>query len=133
MRLSGLISHRTILSVPESNRIVFNRRSPRGGGRRQGIFGFAEGAMAKRATPSLAASEYFSSNSDTSVQVWRARLQLIEAAKRVFPTFLEKLATDVFPLYCQLAKEGNSQRGEMTSIKRYGGSLPMMPSPTRAV
>jgi hypothetical protein len=48
--------------------------------------------MAKRTTPSLAASEYVSPNSNTSVQVWRARLQVIEAARRVFPIFLEKLS-----------------------------------------
>jgi hypothetical protein len=62
--------------------------------------------MAQRTTPSLAFSEYVSTDSDNSVQVWRARLQVIEASKRVYPRFLKKLLTDVFPLYCRLAKAG---------------------------
>jgi hypothetical protein len=51
----------------------------------------------------LALSEYVSADSDHSTVVWQARLQLIEAVKRVYPRFLEKLSTDVFPFYRQLA------------------------------
>jgi hypothetical protein len=80
--------------------------------------------MAKRTTPSLAFSEYVSREADNSVQVWQARLQVIEAAKRWFPT-------DVFPLYCKLAKEGKLAKGRNDFDKRYGGSLPMLPSPTK--
>jgi len=80
--------------------------------------------MAKRTTPSLAASEYVSPNLDTSVQVWRARLQVIEAAKRVFPIFLEKLSADVFPLYCQLAKEGKLAKGRNDFTKALWGKSP---------
>ena len=80
--------------------------------------------MAKRTTPSLAASEYVSPNSDASVQVWRARLQVIEAAKRVFPTFLEKLSADVFSLYCQLAKEGKLAKGRNDFHKALWGKSP---------
>jgi len=60
--------------------------------------------MAKRATPHLSYAEYVSPDSDNSVQVWQARLRVIEAAKRVYPRFLIKLASDVFPLYRQLAE-----------------------------
>jgi hypothetical protein len=85
---------------------------------------FAEGAMAKRTTPSLAYSEYVSPNSDNSVQVWRARLQVIEAAKRVFPVFLKKLSADVFPSYCQLAKEGKLSKGRNDFDKALWGKSP---------
>jgi hypothetical protein len=52
--------------------------------------------MAKRTTPSLAFSEYVSPDSDNSVQVWQARLGVIEAAKRAsalcktYPPILSK-------------------------------------------
>lgn len=62
--------------------------------------------MAKRTTPSLAHSEYGSGDSDNSIQLWRARLLVMDAAKRVHPTFLETLSTEVFPVY-QLARERN--------------------------
>jgi hypothetical protein len=61
--------------------------------------------MARRKIGRLAYSEYVSSNSD-SIQVSRARLELFEAAKRVYPVFLKKLSTDVFPLYQELAATG---------------------------
>jgi hypothetical protein len=80
--------------------------------------------MAKRTTPSLAFSEYVSPDSDSSVQVWRARLQVIEAAKRVFPIFLRKLSADVFPLYCQLAKEGKLAKGRNFFDKALWGNSP---------
>lgn len=80
--------------------------------------------MAKRKTPSLAVSEYVSPNLDNSVQVWRARLQVIEAAKRVFPIFLKKLSADVFPLYCQLAKEGKLAKGRNDFDKALWGKSP---------
>jgi len=80
--------------------------------------------MAKRTTPSLAVSEYVSPNLDSSVQVWRARLQLIEAAKRVFPFFLKKLSADVFPLYCQLAKAGKLSKGRNNFDKALWGKSP---------
>jgi hypothetical protein len=80
--------------------------------------------MAKRTTPPLAYSEYVSLDSDNSVQVWQARLRVIEAAKRVYPKFLEKLATDVFPLYCQLAKEGKLAKGRNDFDKALWGKFP---------
>ena len=80
--------------------------------------------MAKRTIPSPAASEYVSPNTDTSVQVWRARLQVIEAAKRVFPTFLEELSAEVFPLYCQLAREGKLGKGRNDFSKGLWGKSP---------
>jgi hypothetical protein len=80
--------------------------------------------MAKRTTPPLAYSEYVSPNSDSSVQVWQARLRVIEAAKRVHPIFLEKLSTDVFPLYCQLAKEGKLAKGRNDFDKAVWGKSP---------
>ena len=79
--------------------------------------------MAKR-TPSLALSEYVSPDSDNSFQVWQARLRLIEAAKRVYPIFLKKLAADVFPLYCQLAKEGKLAKGRNDFDKALWGKSP---------
>jgi len=80
--------------------------------------------MAKRTTPSLAFSEYVSRDADNSVQVWQARLQVIEAAKRVFPIFLGKLSTDVFPLYCKLAKEGKFAKGPNDVDKALWGKSP---------
>jgi hypothetical protein len=80
--------------------------------------------MAKRTTPSLAFSEYVSPNSGNSVQIWRARLQVIEAVKRVYPIFLEKLSADVFPFYYQLAKEGKLAKGRIDFDKALWGSSP---------
>jgi hypothetical protein len=80
--------------------------------------------MAKRTTPSLAYSEYVSRDSDNSVQVWQARLRLIGAAKRVYPIFLKKLSADVFPLYCQLAKEGKLAKGRNDFDKALWGKSP---------
>ena len=62
--------------------------------------------MAKRKTPNLAYCEYVSPDQGYSIEVGRARLQLIETVKRVYPTLLEKLAAEVFPHYCDLAEEG---------------------------
>lgn len=62
--------------------------------------------MARRKTPRLAYCEYVSRDSGTSVEVWQARLQLLEATKRVYPIFLETLSTEVFPFYCELAEAG---------------------------
>jgi hypothetical protein len=62
--------------------------------------------MGKRKTPMLAYSEYVSPDPDNSTQVWRARSVLIDASKRVYPRFLEKLATDVLPLYRHHADQG---------------------------
>jgi hypothetical protein len=67
--------------------------------------------MAKRKTPSLALSEYVATDADSSTELWRARLEMIEAVKRIYPKFLETLLAEVFPLYRQLAKEGNAQVG----------------------
>ncbi len=80
--------------------------------------------MAQRTTPSLAYSEYTSTDSDQSVPVWQARLQVIEAAKRVYPVFLEKLSTDVFPLYCRLAQEGKLAKGRHDFDKALWGKSP---------
>jgi hypothetical protein len=80
--------------------------------------------MARRTTPSLVLSEYVSPDSDNSVQVWQARLRVIEAAKRVYPIFLKKLSTDVFPLYCQLAKDGKLAKGRNDFDKALWGKSP---------
>jgi hypothetical protein len=80
--------------------------------------------MTKRTTPSLAVSEYVSPNWDSSVQVWLARLQLIEAAKRVYPIFLKKLSADVFPLYSQLANAGKLSKGRNNFTKALWGKSP---------
>jgi hypothetical protein len=62
--------------------------------------------LTRRKTPLLAYSEYVSTDPDNSNQVWGARLELIEAVKRVIPQFLKALSDDVFPLYEALAKAG---------------------------
>jgi hypothetical protein len=80
--------------------------------------------MAKRTTPSLAFSEYVSRDSDNSVQVWQARLQVIEAAKRVYPALLQKLLTEVFPFYCRLANEGKLAKGRNDFDKALWGNSP---------
>src|SRR5579872_4031784 len=80
--------------------------------------------MAKRTTPSIAFSEYVSRDADNNVQVWLARLQVIEAAKWVFPIFLGRLSTDVFPLYGKLAKEGKLAKGRNDFDKALWGKSP---------
>jgi len=81
--------------------------------------------MAQRTTPSLAFSEYTSTDTDQSIPVWQARLQVIEAAKRVHPIFLKKLSTDVFPLYCRLAKGGKLGKGRNDFAKALRGKSPL--------
>lgn len=61
--------------------------------------------MARRKTGRLVCEEYVSQDSG-SVQLSRARLELFEAVKRVYPTFLEELSDPVFPLYRELAEAG---------------------------
>lgn len=61
--------------------------------------------MVRRKTPSLAYCEYVSPDSD-SIQVSKARLELFETIKRVYPKFLEDLSAKVFPLYQELAEAG---------------------------
>jgi hypothetical protein len=80
--------------------------------------------MDKRTTPSLTFSEYVAPDPEASVQVWRARLQVIEAARRVYPIFLRKLSADVFPLYRQLAQEGRLAKGRNDFGKALWGNSP---------
>lgn len=61
--------------------------------------------MTRRKVSPLAYCEYVSPNPD-SVQVSRARLELFDATRRVYPLFFERLAEDVFPLYRELAEAG---------------------------
>jgi hypothetical protein len=79
--------------------------------------------MAERTTPSLAFAEYVSPDPDNSVQVWLARRQVIEASKRVYPTFLKKLSTDVFPIYRRLAKAGKLAKGRINFEKALWGKF----------
>jgi hypothetical protein len=62
--------------------------------------------MTKRTTPLLAFAEYVFPDSKLSEQVWRARLQMIDTAKQVYPKFLDALLRHVFPLYEQCARDG---------------------------
>ena len=62
--------------------------------------------MTQRKTPSLMYAEYHSPDPDSNGQVWRARLQLFDTAKRVCPEFLGKLSAEVFPVYENLAQNG---------------------------
>jgi len=62
--------------------------------------------MTQRKTPSLLYAEYLSPDPDSSGQVWKARLQLFETVRRVYPKFLGKLLAEVFPLYARLAQDG---------------------------
>src|SRR6267154_538592 len=69
--------------------------------------GVAEGAMGNRKTPPLAFwGEYVSPDNENSEDVYRARLRLMETVKQIFPTFLERLSSEVFPSYSQLAQAG---------------------------
>jgi hypothetical protein len=79
--------------------------------------------MAKRSTPPLAYSEYVSADSDNSIQVWRARLLVIDLVKRLYPIFLKKLSSDVFPLY-QRAKRRERKRKENNLDKALWGKSP---------
>jgi hypothetical protein len=80
--------------------------------------------MTERTTPPLTFGEYVSPDLDNSVQVWLARRQVIEASKRVYPTFLETLSTDVLPIYCQLAKTGQLAKGRINFEKALWGKFP---------
>lgn len=62
--------------------------------------------MAQRKTPFLAYCEYVSPHANNSIQVNRARLRLIDAVRQVYPRLLEKLSSDVFQYYSQLANRG---------------------------
>jgi hypothetical protein len=62
--------------------------------------------LTQRKSPRLGYSEYVSRDLHNSNQVWMARLELIEAVKRVHPKFLETLSAKVFPFYQQLARAG---------------------------
>lgn len=79
--------------------------------------------LTRRKTPRLAYSEYVSPDADESSQVWMARNELIEAAKRVFPVFLETLSGKVFPFYEKLAKDGYDldQVGSYETLSDKGG------------
>jgi len=62
--------------------------------------------MTQRKTSSLAYSEYVSPDSDRSIQVWLARLRVVDASRRVYPQFLNQLRSQVLPLYGPLAEGG---------------------------
>ena len=63
--------------------------------------------MTTRKTPRLAVwGEYVSRDAENSDEVYRARLLLMEAVRRVYPRFLRTLSTEVFPLFRDLAKDG---------------------------
>jgi len=50
--------------------------------------------------------DYDSPDGQNSSQTGRARYELIETVKRVYPEFLRKLSSDVFPLFERLLKSG---------------------------
>lgn len=62
--------------------------------------------MPPRRTPLLAYSEYVAPDRGNSSQVWKARLELIETAKRVYPRFVQMLRSTGLPLYRDLANTG---------------------------
>ncbi len=62
--------------------------------------------MPRRKTPRLAYCEYVIPDPKGSVAVWIARLDLMRAVKRVYPSMLERLSADVFPAYAELAQSG---------------------------
>jgi hypothetical protein len=61
--------------------------------------------MSERTTHHLANGEYVWP--DSNGEMWRARLQVIESARKLCPQFLKGLSDDVFPVYNQLAEGGN--------------------------
>ncbi len=62
--------------------------------------------MLPRKTPRLAYCEYVIPDPKGSTAVWMARLDLMRAVKRIYPTMLERLSADVFPAYAELAQSG---------------------------
>lgn len=62
--------------------------------------------MPPRRTPRLAYCEYVIPDPKGSSSVWMARLDLMGAVKRIYPTMLERLSADVFPSYEELAQAG---------------------------
>ena|SRR5215467_2576761 len=68
--------------------------------------------MSKPENRSRVRPEYVSRHPGNSHQIWQARLELMEVAKRVLPRFLQMLAADVFRLYSRLATNGTlAKRG----------------------
>src|SRR5579859_4254067 len=64
--------------------------------------------MSERKNPHLLPfGEYDTPDGEKSVQVWRARMELMRVVARVFPLFLQKLSTHVFPLFELLVSEGS--------------------------
>ncbi len=51
-------------------------------------------------------------------------MQVIQAAKRVFPIFLENLSAEVFPFYSRLAREGKLAKGRYDFDKALWGKSP---------
>lgn len=62
--------------------------------------------MPPRKTPRLAYSEYVIPDPEGGTAVWMARLHLMRAVQRVYPTMLQRLSNDVFPAYKALAETG---------------------------
>jgi hypothetical protein len=63
--------------------------------------------LSRRKTPRLAYCEYVSADPKNSIEVWAARSELIKVATSVYPTFLQTLSEEVFPLFEKLAKAGH--------------------------
>ncbi len=62
--------------------------------------------MPPRKTPRLAYCEYVIPDPKDSTAVLMARLDLMRAVRRVYPTMLQRLSSDVFPAYKALAETG---------------------------
>ena len=64
------------------------------------------GKIPLRKTARLGFGDYARTDPETSDLVWRTRLRLMKSVHRVYPKFLDTLATEVLPKYSGLAEAG---------------------------
>lgn len=62
--------------------------------------------MPARKAPRLSYGEYFVPGPKGNTAVWTARRDLMRAVKRVYPSMLQRLSADVFPVYRALTESG---------------------------
>lgn len=75
--------------------------------------------MGQRKTRSLACGDYVSKDPKENVAVLNARLRLLDSIKRTYPKLLETLASDVFPVYAQVADKASAIYGQSHGLPLY--------------
>jgi hypothetical protein len=75
--------------------------------------------MGQRKTRSLACGDYVSRDPNENLAVANARLRLLDSVKRTYPKLLQTLASDVFPVYVQVADEASAVYGQSHGLPFY--------------